>query len=178
MTVLVDEAIWPWRGGRWAHLVSDESVVELHDFAVRLGLRRMSFQGDHYDVRADVREEAIAMGAEPVRGRDLVRRLRVAGLRLAAAERPGHWQKTGLWPPVGVAPDVRGLVPDLLVEALEDCVVADWGSTTTASFRRSSEIAVVVESVGGLGLKGQLPAGVEVRCNHGRVVELFVPVQG
>ena len=48
MAVLVDEAVWPWRGARWAHLVSDDSVDELHAFARRLGLRRMAFQGDHY----------------------------------------------------------------------------------------------------------------------------------
>ena len=92
MAVLVDEAVWPWRGARWAHLVSDESVAELHAFADRLGLRRMSFQGDHYDVPESVRDRALALGAEPVRGRDLVRRLRGAGLRLAAPERPGAWE--------------------------------------------------------------------------------------
>jgi hypothetical protein len=116
MTVLVDEAIWPWRGGQWAHLVSDESIAELHDFAVRLGLRRMSFQGDHYDVTAQARVEAIAMGAEEVKGRDLIRRLRAAGLRLAATERPGNWEQTGHWPPSGVTPDLNMVVPDVLVE--------------------------------------------------------------
>ena len=29
MTVLVDAAVWEWRGARWAHLVSDESYDEL-----------------------------------------------------------------------------------------------------------------------------------------------------
>tara|TARA_B100001964_G_scaffold224555_1_gene271461 strand:+ start:278 stop:874 length:597 start_codon:yes stop_codon:yes gene_type:complete len=178
VTVLVDEAIWPWRGGRWAHLVSDQTIAELHDFAVRLGLRRMSFQGDHYDVTAAARSEAIAMGAEAVGGRDLVRRLRTAGLRLAATERPGHWEKTGLWPPVGVAPDLGGVVPDRLVEALDGCVFADWHSASVAAYSRRSEVVVVVESAGGLAVEGPLPVGVEVRCNHGRVLELFVPVEG
>ena len=36
--ILVDQAIWPWRGMRWAHLVSDESYDELHAFAARLGI--------------------------------------------------------------------------------------------------------------------------------------------
>ena len=178
MTVLVDEAIWPWRGGRWARLVSDQTIAELHDFAVRLGLRRMSFQGDHYDLTAAARTEAIAMGAEAVGGRDLVRRLRAAGLRLAASERPGRWEKTGLWQPAGVAPALGGLVPDVLVEALEGCVVADWHAASTAAYSRSSEVVVVVESAGGLAVEGPLPVGVEVRCNHGRVLELFVPVEG
>ena len=80
VAVLVGEAFWPWRGARWAHLVSDVSIAELHGFADRLGLRRMSFQGDHYDVPEAVRAEALAMGAEAVRGRDLVQGRRGAGV--------------------------------------------------------------------------------------------------
>ena len=81
MTILVDPAIWPWRGDRWAHLVSDVSYDELHDFAARLGIPRRAFQGDHYDVPAWLRLEAIELGAVPVDSRVLVRRLRAAGLR-------------------------------------------------------------------------------------------------
>jgi hypothetical protein len=81
VTVLVDPAVWPWRERRWAHLVSDESYDELHRFAARLGLERRWFQGDHYDVPTDVREQAIALGATPVPSRELVRRLIDAGLR-------------------------------------------------------------------------------------------------
>jgi hypothetical protein len=81
VAILVDQAIWPWRGMRWAHLVSDESYDELHDFAARLGIPRRAFQGDHYDVPAHLRAEAIALGAEAVDARVLVRRLREAGLR-------------------------------------------------------------------------------------------------
>lgn len=81
MAILVDQAIWPWRGRRWAHLVSDSSYDELHEFAALLGLERKWFQGDHYDIPADYRERALELGAEPVDARDLVRRLRAAGLR-------------------------------------------------------------------------------------------------
>lgn len=81
MAILVDQAVWPWRGQRWAHLVSDESYDELHAFAAQLGIPRRAFQGDHYDVPADYRERAIELGATAVDGRDLVRRLRAAGLR-------------------------------------------------------------------------------------------------
>lgn len=86
--ILVDPAVWPWRGHRWAHLVSDESYDELHEFAQRLGIPRRAFQGDHYDVPAYLREEAIALGAEPVDSRVLVRRLRAAGLRKRKSSRP------------------------------------------------------------------------------------------
>ena len=81
MTILVDPAVWPWRGERWAHLVSDRSYDELHAFAARLGIPRRAFQGDHYDVPAWLRDEAITLGATPVGSRELVRRLRAAGLR-------------------------------------------------------------------------------------------------
>jgi hypothetical protein len=81
MAILVDQAVWPHRGQLWAHLVSDVSYDELHDFAARLGLPRRAFQTDHYDVPADVRERAVALGAQPRAARELVRRLRAAGLR-------------------------------------------------------------------------------------------------
>lgn len=79
--ILVDPAVWPWRGHRWAHLVSDESYDELHAFAARLEIPRRAFQGDHYDVPAYLRERAIELGAVPLDSRQLVRRLRAAGLR-------------------------------------------------------------------------------------------------
>lgn len=81
MAILVDDAIWRWRGDVWAHLVSDHSYEELHLFAARLGLRRAWFQGDHYDIPSHVRTRAIALGAEPVAPRELLRRLQGAGLR-------------------------------------------------------------------------------------------------
>jgi hypothetical protein len=81
VTILVDAAIWPFEGRRWAHLVSDTSFDELHAFADQLGIPRRAFQGDHYDVPSDYRDRAIALGAEPVPSRELVRRLRAAGLR-------------------------------------------------------------------------------------------------
>ena len=85
--ILVDQAIWPWRGRRWAHLVSDESYDELHAFAERLGIERRAFQGDHYDVPDEYRTRAIELGATPVDARVLVRRLRAAGLRKASRAR-------------------------------------------------------------------------------------------
>lgn len=92
MTILVDPAVWPWRGRLWAHLVSDSSYEELHEFAERLGMPRRVFQGDHYDVPADVRERAIALGAHPVAARELLGRLTRAGLRRPKGRRapPAH----------------------------------------------------------------------------------------
>lgn len=87
MTVLVDEPIWPFRGRLWCHLVSDTSYDELHDLAQRLGIPRRGFQGDHYDVPAELRDDAIALGAEPVSGRELITRLLASGLRLRKGQR-------------------------------------------------------------------------------------------
>lgn len=81
MAILVDPAVWPWRGRKWAHLVSDRSYDELHVFASQLGMPRHVFQGDHYDVPATLRELAIDLGAQPVDARELVARLTAAGLR-------------------------------------------------------------------------------------------------
>lgn len=79
--ILVDRAVWPWRGRLWAHLVSDLSYTELHDFAAGLGLPRHIFQGDHYDIHTELRERAIVRGAVAVESRELMQRLRAAGLR-------------------------------------------------------------------------------------------------
>jgi len=87
MAILVDNATWAWRGRRWAHLVSDAGYDELHEFAGLLGLPRRAFQGDHYDVPTEYRELALALGAEAVDSRELVRRLRRSGLRLTPGER-------------------------------------------------------------------------------------------
>lgn len=87
MTVLVDDAVWPWRGRRWAHLVSDESLDELHAFAAALGVDERLFDGDHYDVPSELRDGAVGLGAESVSSRELVRRLRASGLRLTAEQR-------------------------------------------------------------------------------------------
>lgn len=66
MTVYIDDAVHPWRGERWAHLMAD-TVPELHAMAQQLGIPPRAFQnrpsGAHYDVPAPLREQAIALGA-------------------------------------------------------------------------------------------------------------------
>lgn len=92
MAILVDDAIWPWRGRMWAHLISDTSVDELHAFARRLGIPERAFQGDHYDVTDELRDCAIAEGARPVTAREIVQALRAAGLRKHPTSTAGHHQ--------------------------------------------------------------------------------------
>jgi Protein of unknown function (DUF4031) len=87
MTILIDEARWWWKGRKWCHLVSDVSYDELHDFADRVGIPRRGFQGDHYDVPEEYRDDLVEAGAVQVESRELVRRLRAAGLRMSPSER-------------------------------------------------------------------------------------------
>lgn len=81
MAILVDNAHWPNHGRMWCHLVSDTSLEELHAFAQQLGIPARGFDRDHYDLPEERREAAIALGAEAVESRELMRRLRAAGLR-------------------------------------------------------------------------------------------------
>ena len=90
MTVLIDEPMWWFRGRKWSHMVSDSTLAELHDFAQAIGIPRRAFQGDHYDVPQEHYEDMVAAGAVPTPSRELVRRLRAAGLRLSPAARRAH----------------------------------------------------------------------------------------
>jgi hypothetical protein len=83
VALLIDTPVWPWRGRRWSHLVSDTDYDELHAFvAEHLGMPRRAFQGDHYDVPEELYAVAVAAGAEAVGCRELLQRLLAAGLRL------------------------------------------------------------------------------------------------
>ena len=82
--------MWPKRGRYWAHLVSDESHEELHAFAERLGLPSRAFHRDHYDIPAELRERALELGARSVTSRELLRRLKDAGLRRKRRELPSE----------------------------------------------------------------------------------------
>jgi hypothetical protein len=66
---------WGWRLGPSCHLVAD-GLDELHDFAARLGLKRLWFQGNastpHYDLTARRRAKALTMGAIELGRHDFV----------------------------------------------------------------------------------------------------------
>lgn len=87
MAVLIDKPMWPAHGTLWSHVVSDESLEELHAFAERVGLPRRSFDLDHYDAPASRHRDLVSAGAEPVTNRELVTRLIASGLRITARER-------------------------------------------------------------------------------------------
>lgn len=79
--ILIDPPRVPSRGHLWSHLASDTSYAELHAFARGLGIPARGFDRDHYDVPAERYDDVVAAGAVPVSSRELVVRLRDAGLR-------------------------------------------------------------------------------------------------
>ena len=81
---------------KWCHLVSDESIDELHAFADANGIPRRGFQGDHYDIPEQYRADLIEAGAVVVESRELLRRLKAAGLRLTPSERRRHASEAAL----------------------------------------------------------------------------------
>ncbi len=87
MTILIDEARWWFEDRKWCHMVSDVSYDELIEFADAIGIPRRGFQGDHYDIPDEYRQDMIDAGAVVVESRELLRRLRGAGLRLSPTER-------------------------------------------------------------------------------------------
>ena len=79
--ILIDPPMVPSRGHLWSHLASDTSYDELHVFARLLGIPERGFDRDHYDVPAERYDAAVAAGAVPVTSRELIVRIRDAGLR-------------------------------------------------------------------------------------------------
>ena len=67
--------------------MSDTDVDELHRFAAAAGIPERGFHADHYDVPEEYYEDAVRHGAVPTPSRELLRRLKAAGLRRG---RQGH----------------------------------------------------------------------------------------
>ena len=79
MPVYVDKLRdYGWHRGPSCHLIAD-SVEELIDFAVAMGLRREWYQpksSPHFDLTAGAREAAVRHGAIEIDQRELVKKLR------------------------------------------------------------------------------------------------------
>ena len=149
MAILVDDAIWSWRGRKWAHLVSDSRLDELHDFAHRIGVPYVAFQDDHYDIHADLRLRALAQGAHPVTSRQVVASLRSAGLRRPGPVEAWRWQ----WRVPAHRLDGELLSEDLSAEALVDQIrlasaqlAGHRGAAEIGSAQRAAERLVVVST--------------------------------
>lgn len=82
---------WGWRHGLSCHLIAD-SVSELMEFAVSIGLRPEWFQpksSPHFDLTADARRIAVLQGAIELDRRDFVAKLRQIR---AARDGPQTWR--------------------------------------------------------------------------------------
>jgi muramoyltetrapeptide carboxypeptidase len=86
VTLLIDPPNSPGHGRLWSHLASDRSYDELHRFAQTLGIPQRGFDRDHYDIPAERYDVVVAAGAVPVTSRELITRLKAAGLRRRKAE--------------------------------------------------------------------------------------------
>jgi 8-oxo-dGTP pyrophosphatase MutT (NUDIX family) len=107
VTIWIDPPAWPAHGRLWSHLISDTSLEELHEFAARTGIPRRGFEGDHYDVPAELHGAVVAAGAQETSGRDLLRRLRASGLRMSKRKGDrGLARLTGVGFPDGTRADV------------------------------------------------------------------------
>lgn len=79
--ILIDPpAVHRW-GRTWSHLASDTSLEELHAFAAEQQIPARGFDRDHYDVPSDHYDRMVEAGAVEVSSREIVSRLRLAGLR-------------------------------------------------------------------------------------------------
>jgi len=105
--ILIDPPLVPSRGRMWSHLASDTSYDELHRFAQTLGIPQRGFDRDHYDIPAERYASVVAAGALPISSRELIVRLKAAGLRRRKAEmlapkKPGRSYGIGIrgssWP--------------------------------------------------------------------------------
>ncbi|PYS98173.1 MAG: DUF4031 domain-containing protein [Acidobacteria bacterium] len=89
MSVYVDRLVdYGWRHGPSCHLIAD-SVEELIEFAVQIGLRPEWFQpksSPHFDLTAEGREAAINNGAIELDSRALVAKLRELRAKRKSAE--------------------------------------------------------------------------------------------
>lgn len=92
MALWIDPPVWPAHGRLWAHLVSDQSVAELHAFAASQRLPRRGFERDHYDVPEQAYDALVVAGATPIPARELVALLHRCGLRRrkSASMAPRH----------------------------------------------------------------------------------------
>jgi hypothetical protein len=87
VAIFVDECRWWHKERHWCHMVSDTSLDELHAFAATLEIPERGFHRDHYDLPESYREQAIALGAIEVTSRELLHRMRAAGLRVRKSQR-------------------------------------------------------------------------------------------
>ncbi|GAA1347536.1 DUF4031 domain-containing protein [Arthrobacter roseus] len=134
MAIYLDTPMWPAHGTLFAHLISDESIEELHAFAAHCGIRRRAFDEDHYDVAAHRCAALVARGARTVDGGKLVRILSASGLRIPARRRNSSLSRPLLkrW---------NTYMPS--AESLGEELIARWGESHRRYHDRTHLLAVL-----------------------------------
>lgn len=66
---------YPNKRKQYAHMVSDVSLSELHQFAQKIGVDRHWFHKNHYDLRSPEHSRALNNGAIMVTTRELAKRM-------------------------------------------------------------------------------------------------------
>jgi len=140
--VIVDPPNAAGHGRLWSHVASDRSFEELHAFARAHGIPRRGFDRDHYDVPAEWYDRLVAAGAEPVTSRELLDRLRAAGLR-----------RPKMWTPFPRRPGAALLRPPRLRSGDVVAVVQPAGPVDPARLDRG------VDLLRGWGLEVRPPSG-------------------
>lgn len=92
MALLIDTPRWEWRGHLWAHMISDQSLEDLHAAARQLNLRWVSFGRDHYDVPDKLWPAACEI-AQLVDSREIIRSLKRTGLRVPGGKPKKSWRQ-------------------------------------------------------------------------------------
>lgn len=79
MSVYVDAENLKFRNMIMCHMIAD-SVDELHDMALKIGLKKEWFQANssfpHYDISLSVKKKALELGAIEVSRRELVLKIK------------------------------------------------------------------------------------------------------
>ena len=158
VALLIDLPRWPAHERLWAHLVSDTSLSELHDFAAQVGIPERSFEGDHYDVPAEFHAKVVSAGARLVEGRELVKALQRSGLRVPKrrSERILASWADPAWPPGSAGHRV-------------DCLAAQVAPPSGAGL---GSRLIALDDEGRLALDGDRlpqPAGRGAICGYLRV---------
>lgn len=169
--LLIDRPAWFWRGRLWSHLISDTSLDELHDFARAAGLRYASFGLDHYDVPEELHEHVIALGANEADARELVRRLRDAGLRQQRGKQLRSWRR-GSIDDAGLGAEVSAAAHALGVSASSDRYhVIERPGTTLVMFEFDADHLEISPNLAGtLGAVAPSARPVLTRTPDGLIV--------
>ena len=101
MAVYIDDmyryAIGWFGGAQMSHMIAD-GEDELHAMALRIGMKRERYQGDHYDVPLSRRDAAIAAGAVAITYRQcgMMRRRRAVEGWCGAPDDARRWYRAWL----------------------------------------------------------------------------------